>query len=76
MPEPELKVEKFEDGPKLSEFTLPCFFDEEEDDWTKNTSRSPKRSKSDPPGRGANGQWTMTKSQIALRTLEGRFGDT
>jgi hypothetical protein len=35
VPEPEVKVEKFDDGPKLSEFTLHYFFDEDEDDWTK-----------------------------------------
>ena len=35
MPEPEVKTEKFDDGPKLSEFTLPYFFDEHEEDWTK-----------------------------------------
>lgn len=33
--EPNVKIEKFEDGPKLSEFTLPYFFDEDEEDWTQ-----------------------------------------
>jgi hypothetical protein len=35
VPEPEVKTEKFDDGPKLSQFTLPNFFDEDEEDWTK-----------------------------------------
>jgi hypothetical protein len=35
VPEPEVKIEKFDDGPKLSEFALPYFFDEDEEDWTK-----------------------------------------
>jgi hypothetical protein len=35
VPEPEVKIEKFENSPKLSEFALPYFFDEEEDDWTQ-----------------------------------------
>jgi hypothetical protein len=26
---------KFDDGPKFSEFALPYFFDEDEEDWTK-----------------------------------------
>ena len=37
VPEPEVKMEKFENSPKLSEFALPYFFDEDEDedDWTQ-----------------------------------------
>jgi len=35
VPEPEVKIEKFENSPKLSEFALPYFFDEDEDDWTQ-----------------------------------------
>ena len=35
VPEPEVKIEQFDDGPKLSEFALPYFFDEDEEDWTK-----------------------------------------
>lgn len=35
VPEPEVKTENFDDSPKLSEFTLPYFFDEDEEDWTQ-----------------------------------------
>lgn len=35
VPEPEVKTEKFEQGPKLSEFALPYLFDEDEEDWTQ-----------------------------------------
>ncbi|GLH80314.1 hypothetical protein SSBR45G_52230 [Bradyrhizobium sp. SSBR45G] len=34
IPDPVVKTEKFEDGPKLSKFALPYFFDEDEEDWT------------------------------------------
>jgi hypothetical protein len=30
----EVKTETFADGPKLSEFAIPYFFDEDEEDWT------------------------------------------
>lgn len=35
IPEVEVKTETFANGPKLSEFALPYFFDEDEEDWTK-----------------------------------------
>ena len=35
VPEPAVKTQKFDDGPKLSEFALPYFFDEDEEDWTR-----------------------------------------
>lgn len=38
IPNPEIRTENFPNGPKLSEFTLPYFFDEDEDDWTRNFS--------------------------------------
>jgi hypothetical protein len=44
VPEPEVKTVKFDDGPKLSEFALPYFFDEDEDDWTAQYLREPKKS--------------------------------
>jgi hypothetical protein len=34
-PEVEVKTETCANGPKLSEFALPYFFDEDEEDWTK-----------------------------------------
>ena len=35
VPDPEVKTENFANGPKLSEFELPYFFDEDEEDWTR-----------------------------------------
>jgi hypothetical protein len=46
VPEPEVKTEKFENGPKLSEFALPYFFDEDEEDWTKQYQQT----KTEKPG--------------------------
>ena len=35
VPEPEVRVENLVSSPKLSEFALPYFFDEDEGDWTQ-----------------------------------------
>jgi hypothetical protein len=35
VPDFEVKTETFANGPKSSEFALPYFFDEDEEDWTK-----------------------------------------
>ncbi|QOZ07838.1 hypothetical protein [Bradyrhizobium sp. CCBAU 51765] len=45
VPEPELKTEKLEDGPKLSGFALPYFFDEDEEDWTNQYQKEPDKAK-------------------------------
>jgi hypothetical protein len=37
---PEVKTQKWEDGPKLSEFALPYFFNEDEEDWTRQYQKS------------------------------------
>jgi hypothetical protein len=41
IPDPEVKTEKWEDGYSLASFTLPYFFDEDEDDWTKQFQDQP-----------------------------------
>ncbi|NEV76596.1 hypothetical protein DYI24_06020 [Rhodopseudomonas sp. BR0C11] len=45
VPEPKVITERFEDGPKLSEFALPYFFDEDEEDWTKQFQQKAENAK-------------------------------
>jgi hypothetical protein len=48
IPDPEVKMEKWEDGDSLASFTLPYFFDEDEEDWTKQFQHQPENAEATP----------------------------
>ncbi len=43
IPDPEVRTENFTNSPKLSEFALPYFFDEDEEDWTQQYQQQAKK---------------------------------
>ena len=43
VPDPEVKIEKWDDGYSLGSFTLPYFFDEDEEDWAKQFQDQPEK---------------------------------
>jgi hypothetical protein len=43
VPDPDVKTENFGNGPKLSQFALPYFFDEDEEDWTQQYQQHAKQ---------------------------------
>jgi hypothetical protein len=45
VPDPEVKTENFATGPKLSEFALPYFFDEDEEEWAQQFQQQAKKDK-------------------------------